>query len=101
MVFCVSFWRDFRPFGCFPRLGLFPFDVMESAMSRTIDVKCHLLPSNPRGWEVVKRLVEFFRGEGFAVVAAQPFPSKCFRVTFGKDGARAKAVFEGRGCDFL
>ena len=66
-------------------------------MSRTIDVRCHMLPSNLRGWEVVKRLVEFFRGEGFAVVAAQPFPSRCFRVTFGNDGARAKAVFEGRG----
>ena len=94
------FVRPFR--GIFALLGVsslgpFPFDVMESAMSRTIGVRCHLLPSNLRGWEVVKRLVEFFRGEGFVVVTAQPFPSRCFRVTFGKDGARAKAVFEGQG----
>ena len=97
MVFSFVLFAGFSPFWVFSSLGPFPFDVMESAMSRTIDVRCHLLPSNLRGWEVVKRLVEFFRGEGFVVVAAQPFPSRCFRVTFGKDGARAKAVLEGQG----
>ena len=77
MVFSFVLFAGFSPFWVFSSLGPFPFDVMESAMSRTIDVRCHLLPSNLRGWEVVKRLVEFFRGEGFVVVAAQPFPSRC------------------------
>lgn len=99
MCFCV---RPFR--GFFALLGValvwvfsFSLGIMASAMSRTIDVRCHLLSSGLKGWDVAKRLVEFFRREGFAVVSAQPFPSKMFRVTFGKDSVRAKAVFEGLG----
>ena len=101
MVFCVrSLPWDFRPFGCRPRSGFSFFlslGVMAAAMSRTIDVRCHLLPSTLKGWDVAKRLVEFFRGEGYGVVSAQPFPSKMFRVTFDRDSVRAKAVFEGLG----
>ena len=99
MFLCLSFSWVFRPFGCGPRLGFFFFSlgIMASAMSRTVDVRCHLLSSGLKGWDVAKRLVEFFRREGFAVVSAQPFPSKMFRVTFGKDSVRAKAVFEGLG----
>ena len=70
---------------------------MASAMSRTIDVRCHLLPSTLKGWDVAKRLVVFFRGEGYGVVSAQPFPSRMFRVTFDRDSVRAKAVFESLG----
>ena len=88
MVFLFVLFAGFSPFWVFSLLGPFPFDVMESAMSRTIDVRCHLLPSNLRGCDVAKRLVEFFRGEGFAVVSAQPFPSRCSRVTFEKQGLR-------------
>ena len=98
MCFCV---RPFRWF--FALLGValvwvfsFSLGIMASAMSRTIDVRCHLL-SSLKGWDVAKRLVEFFRREGFTVVSAQPFPSKMFRVTFGKHSVRAKAVFEGLG----
>lgn len=75
MVFLFVLFAGFSPFWVFASLGPFPFDVMELAMSWTIDVRCHLLPWNLRGWEVAKRLVEFFKGEGFVVVAAQPFPS--------------------------
>lgn len=91
---------DFRPFGRRPRSGFAFFlslGIMAAAMSRTIDVRCHLLPSTLKGWDVAKRLVEFFRGEGYGVVSAQPFPSKMFRVTFDRDSVRAKAVFEGLG----
>ena len=75
MVFSFVLFAGFSPFWVFSSLGSFPFDVMELAMSWTIDVRCHLLPANLRGWEVAKRLVEFFKGEGFVVVAAQPFLS--------------------------
>ena len=75
MVFSFVHFAGFSLFWVFPSLGPFPFDIMELAMSWTIDVRCHWLPSNLRGWEVAKRLVEFFKGEGFVVVAAQPFPS--------------------------
>ena len=93
MVFCV------RPFCGIFAVWVFPFSfgVMALAMSRTIGVRCHLLPLALSGWDVAKQLVVFFSGEGFAVVSAQPFPSRFFRVTFEKDSARAKAVFEGRG----
>ena len=99
MVFCVRFpFVGFSPFWVTSAFGFFfSLGVMAAAMSRTIDVKCHLLPSTLKGWDVAKRLVEFFRGEGYGVVSAQPFPSKMFRVTFDRDSVRAKAVFEGLG----
>ena len=99
MVFCVrSLSWVFRPFWVSPAFGSFlSLGVMASAMSRTIDVRCHLLPSSLKGWDVAKRLVVFFRGEGYGVVSAQPFPSRMFRVTFDSDSVRAKAVFEGLG----
>ena len=102
MVFSFVLFAGFSPFWVFSSLGPFPFDVMESVMSRTIDVRCHLLPSNLRGWEVVKRLVEFFRGEGFVVVAAQPFRSRCFRVTRPRIAPqRASVLFVRRRGTFL
>ena len=97
--FLCSFpFVGFSPFWVSPAFGSFlSLGVMASAMSRTIDVRCHLLPSSLKGWDVAKRLVVFFRGEGYGVVSAQPFPSRMFRVTFDNDSVRAKAVFEGLG----
>ena len=101
MVFVFVLFRGILALLGGARVGVFPFffplGVMASAMSRTIDVRCHLLPSTLKGWDVAKRLVAFFRGEGFVVVSAQPFPSRMFRVTFDRDSVRAKAVFEGLG----